>query len=206
MVQLYADDAYHNIGTPRNPEIPDSGVDPDLGLAGLTGVNGQNAAACAAPFNPSCDHRGFHKTPTMRNVNKRPVQGFTKAYTHNGWFKSMESIVHFYNTAFLGGPIPFPPFNIPYEDTTASTFGVTRCPPGIETEKDALESNCWPAPAYANPLQGGSPAFGAPIGGVTFGNLHLTLDEEAAIVEYLKTLTDEHTATAPKPYSPPRRR
>jgi cytochrome c peroxidase len=203
------DDAYHNIGTPRNPEIPEtfnedgSLVDPDLGLAGHTGVKGQNdgiISICTGGFNRNCDHRGFFKTTTMRNVDKRKGEGFIKAYTHNGWFKSLESIVHFYNTAFLGGSIPFPPFNISYEATTAFTFGVTRCPDGIETERDALANNCWPAPAYANPLQGGSPTFGAPLGRARFGGLQLTLEEEAAIVAYLKTLTDEYTPKQPKPY------
>jgi cytochrome c peroxidase len=175
--QLYADDAYHNIGTPRNPEIPDTGVDPDLGLFGLTD-------------NPL--HLGFHKTPTIRNVDKRKGKGFTKAYSHNGWFKSLESIVHFYNTAFLGGPVPPGP-PIPYEDTTAYAFGITTCPPGIETEKDALNNNCWPEPAYSGP--------GTALGAI-LGNLHLTLEQEAAIVAYMKTLTDEHTAKAPKPYKP----
>ncbi|GLI33911.1 cytochrome-c peroxidase [Desulforhabdus amnigena] len=193
--QLYADDGYHNIGVPRNPEIPptfkDDGtfIDPDLGLAGLTGVNGDNSnGGCSAPgFRRNCDHRGFQKTATLRNVDKRPGQGFTKAYTHNGWFKSLESIVHFYNTGFIG-------------QSTANSFGITRCPDGIETEKDALANNCWPAPAFANPNQPGSPTFGAVLGGGRFGDLGLTLDEEAAIVAYLKTLTDTYTPKAPKPY------
>ncbi|AOY59974.1 cytochrome-c peroxidase [Desulfococcus multivorans] len=193
--QLYSDDGFHNIGVPRNPEIPPTYnadgtlIDPDLGLAGLTGVVGDplSPGCTAGGFRRNCDHRGFHKTTTLRNVNKRKGEGFTKAYTHNGWFKSMESIVHFYNTGLIGGP-------------TADSFGITRCPDGIETERDALANNCWPAPAYANPLQPGSPTFGAVLGGGRFGDLGLTLEEEAAIVAYLKTFTDTHTAKAPKPY------
>lgn len=158
--QRYSANDYHNIGTPRNPEIPDTGVDPDLGVAGH--VEGL----------PS----GFFKTPSLRNVDKRKGNGFTKAYTHNGWFKSLESIVHFYNTANVNGG-------------TANDFGVTRCPDNVQTEKDALKKNCWPAPAYG----GGAIPF-------LVGDLHLTAEDEAAIVAYLKTLTDEHTAKAPKPY------
>ena len=41
---------------------------------------------------------GKHKVPTLRNVDKRPGVGFTRAYGHNGYFKSLEEIVHFYNT------------------------------------------------------------------------------------------------------------
>jgi hypothetical protein len=120
-------------------------------------------------------------------VNKRKGEGFIKAYTHNGWFKSMESIVHFYNTGLIGG-------------NTANSFKITRCPEGIETEKDALANNCWPAPAFANSRQPGSPTFGAVLGGGRFGDLGLTLEEEGAIVAYLKTFTDEYTPKAPKPY------
>jgi cytochrome c peroxidase len=171
LLQLYAADDYHNIGMPRNPEIPvtfdanGDPIDPDLGLAGHEVVDELN------DYPP-----GFFKTPTLRNVDKRKGKGFIKAYTHNGWFKSLESIVHFYNTAAVGFP-------------TANSFGVTPCPEGVETEKEALANNCWPEPAYG----GGAIPF-------LVGNLGLTLEDEAALVAYLKTLTDEYTAKAPKPY------
>jgi len=41
---------------------------------------------------------GKHRVPTLRNVDKRPHPGFVKAYGHNGYFKSLEAVVHFYNT------------------------------------------------------------------------------------------------------------
>jgi cytochrome c peroxidase len=41
---------------------------------------------------------GKHRTPTVRNVDKRPGAGFPKAYMHNGVFKSLKEVVHFYNT------------------------------------------------------------------------------------------------------------
>lgn len=41
---------------------------------------------------------GKHKVPTLRNVDKRPGNGFPKAYMHNGVFKSLKEVVHFYNT------------------------------------------------------------------------------------------------------------
>ena len=34
----------------------------------------------------------------MRNVDKRPAVDFVKAFGHNGYFKSLKEIVHFYNT------------------------------------------------------------------------------------------------------------
>lgn len=174
--QRYADSGFHNIGTPPNPEIPltfdanGNPINPDLGLVGHTGRTGP------LPGLPEGD-KGLQKTPTMRNVDKRPGNDFTKAYTHNGWFKSLESIVHFYNTALIGG-------------ATANSFGVTQCPANITTEKDALTHNCWPAPASQNGI-----AIGALI-----GDMGLTREQEAAIVAYLKTLTDTYTPKEPLPY------
>ena len=40
---------------------------------------------------------GKHKVPTVRNVGKG-LSAITKAYTHNGYFKTLEGIVNFYNT------------------------------------------------------------------------------------------------------------
>ncbi len=183
-LERYTDDAYHIIGTPRNPEIPQGLNDPDLGIAGHA----------VKPDGTTDYPSGFFKVPTLRNVDKRKDVNFIKAYAHNGWFKSMESIVHFYNTSFLGNCVVTDtedcagPGEVTYEETTAFTFGVTRCPDSVETEKDALANNCWPKPAHP----GAAP--------VLVGNLGLTLEQEAAIVAYLKTLTDEYTPKAPKPY------
>ena len=42
---------------------------------------------------------GKHKVPTLRNVAKGAEEGgFVKAYMHNGVFKSLKEVVHFYNT------------------------------------------------------------------------------------------------------------
>ena len=42
-------------------------------------------------------------------MDKRPYPGFVKAYGHNGYFKSLKEIVHFYNTRDVSGagwPLP----------------------------------------------------------------------------------------------------
>jgi cytochrome c peroxidase len=44
------------------------------------------------------DNQGRFQVPTLRNVDKRPSPEFVKAYGHNGYFKTLKSIVHFYNT------------------------------------------------------------------------------------------------------------
>jgi cytochrome c peroxidase len=168
--QLYADDAYHNISTPLNPELPAA---PDPGIRGHIG---------------NIVDPGFFKVPTMRNVDKRKGNGFIKAYTHNGWFKSIESIVHFYNTNAVANPAAGV-----NDLATANSFGIEKCEDlGIQqaTEKQALANNCWPAPEWP----GASP--------VLVGNLHMTAEQEAAVVAYLKTLTDTETPKAPAPYKP----
>jgi cytochrome c peroxidase len=35
--------------------------------------------------------------PTLR-IDKRRYPGFVKAYMHNGYFKDLKTVVHFYNT------------------------------------------------------------------------------------------------------------
>lgn len=46
----------------------------------------------------AAENRGKQKVPTPRNVDKRPSPNFVKAYAHNGYFKSLKEIVHFYHT------------------------------------------------------------------------------------------------------------
>ena len=41
---------------------------------------------------------GKFQVPTLRNVDMRPRPDFIKAYMHNGYFKSLKEVVHFYNT------------------------------------------------------------------------------------------------------------
>lgn len=82
---LFTDFTYDNIGTPANFENPqrlaNGFVDP--GLAPTVG-------------DPSV--LGAQKVPTLRNLDKRPTPFSVKSYMHNGAFKSIEQVVHFYNT------------------------------------------------------------------------------------------------------------
>ncbi len=154
--QLYADDGFHNIGVPKNPELP-----ANLGLVDHTGNAG---------------HTGTFKTPTLRNVGKKLSGGVTKAYTHNGYFKTLDSIIHFYNTAETK-----PKCEALFPDR--SEF----------PESFALANDCWPEPETGGPTSSR---------GLLFGNIGMTTEEEAAIVAYLKTLSDTETPKAPKPYAP----
>jgi cytochrome c peroxidase len=105
---LFTDFTYDNLGVPKNPENPfydmdevflDDGtpINPegadwiDPGLAGFLITRPEWADKAA-------ENRGKHKVPTLRNVGKQPGNNFTKAYVHNGVFKSLKEVVHFYNT------------------------------------------------------------------------------------------------------------
>ena len=93
---LFTDFSYDNLGLPANPDFtePPLGFDavPDYGLGGFlrgTKVPELVAAADAAD--------GAFKVPTLRNVAK------TAPYGHNGVFRTLPEIVHFYNTRDVPG-------------------------------------------------------------------------------------------------------
>jgi cytochrome c peroxidase len=98
---LFTDFTYDNLGIPKNPMNPfyyekmwnklGGGIDwIDYGFGGFLKTT---------PYNQSApENNGKHKVPTLRNVDKRPYPEFIKAYGHNGYFKSLDQIVHFYNT------------------------------------------------------------------------------------------------------------
>jgi cytochrome c peroxidase len=102
---LFTDYTFDNVGTPKNPENPfyrmdeqylndgtpinpegDAWIDP--GLGGFLATQAEWAHLAE-------ENLGKHKVPTLRNVAKG---GFPKAFMHNGVFKSLEEVVHFYNT------------------------------------------------------------------------------------------------------------
>jgi len=148
---LFTDYTFDNLGVPKNPENPVYDYNPtfvDHGLGGFLATRPDHAAYAA-------DNMGKHKVPTARNVDKR-TSGLVKAYAHNGYFKSLEGIVHFYNT----------------RDVKPACLG-------DYTEAQALAADCWPAPEVAENVNTAE-----------LGNLGLTPDEEAAIVAFLKTLSD----------------
>jgi cytochrome c peroxidase len=114
---LFTDFTASNIGAPANPDLPyyaegepdargyvanKSGASfVDLGVGGFL-ANGHplsQPSAVDTRWRPLVDqNRGRFQVPTLRNVDKRPNPGFVKAYGHNGYFKSLKQIAHFYNT------------------------------------------------------------------------------------------------------------
>jgi cytochrome c peroxidase len=138
---LFTDFTFDNLGIPKNPENPYTISHPgwaDPGLGGFLDKIGDPSAAV---------NMGKHKVPTLRNVDLRPNSGFVKAYGHNGYFKSLEEIVHFYNTRDVPG--------------------------------EGWNGMSWPAPEMASNMNTAE-----------LGNLGLSPKEEAALVTFLKTLSD----------------
>ena len=133
---LFTDYTFDNVGIPKNAANPVYSKDPgfiDVGLGGYLKAAGYPESVYMAEM-------GKFKVPTLRNVDKRPTANFGKAFGHNGVFKTLEDIVHFYNTR---------------------------------------DVRVWPAPEY--PLN---------VNTAELGNLRLTAEEEAAIVAFLRTLSD----------------
>jgi cytochrome c peroxidase len=136
---LFTDFTASNIGIPRNPRLPYYAENqPDaLGYvanpAGPSVVDGgvgnflahghllsQPSAVDARWLPLAPGNMARFQVPTLRNVDKRPHPTFVKAYGHNGYFKSLKSIVHFYNTRDV----------------------LPRCQPNDPAEG----TTCWPAP------------------------------------------------------------
>jgi cytochrome c peroxidase len=114
---LFTDFTFANLGIPQNPENP-AGMAPDFVDAGL-GAFLENAGYAQEVYDAEW---GRIKTPTLRNVDLRPDGAFSKAYGHNGYFKTLLGIVHFYNTR-----------------------DVKPVCPGPYSEAQALAAGCWPA-------------------------------------------------------------
>lgn len=147
---LFTDYTYDNLGLPANPLNPFYRTEPgfvDQGIGPIVGDPTLNGAV---------------KVPTLRNVAKAPGNA-VKAFGHNGVLKSLEQIVHFYNTRdVLPGCAP---------------GEVPQTPAGLA--KMGFDPECWPAPEVPGTVNDEE-----------LGNLGLTADEERAIVAFMKTLSD----------------
>jgi cytochrome c peroxidase len=187
---LFTASVYLNTGVPKNPNNPfyqqtNAATDPlgynPLGAAYIDYGLGDYLypqellpiANLGAGGNGKGDFlliNGTFKTPTLRNVDTRPGTNFVKCYGHNGFFKSLPQIVHFYNTRNL---------------TTAQgeLIDFTRPNPYAGLKGTPL----WPAPEYANPQTLINPTGAA---GGLLGNLGLSPQDEANLVAFLKTLSD----------------
>jgi cytochrome c peroxidase len=121
---LFTDYSFDNLGVPRNvynPVYDARGFDwVDEGLGGFLKSRPEYAGMAE-------EHKGAQKVPTLRNVDLRPDSEFVKAYAHNGYFKTLKGIVHFYNTRDVR-PVCDEPFF---------------------TESEAMKESCWPEPEFS---------------------------------------------------------
>jgi cytochrome c peroxidase len=122
---LFTDFTFDNLGVPRNPENPwyamPASFNPD-GPKWLDRGLGEFLASRADHRKFAGDNDGKQKVPTLRNVDQRPDPAFIKAYMHNGYFKTLKGVVHFYNT----------------RDTKPA------CRDPLTREADAMAQGCWP--------------------------------------------------------------
>jgi cytochrome c peroxidase len=196
---------FANVGVPKNPNNPfyretNATTNPDgSNPAGLQFIDyglGSNPNSApnlgtptdGTPFMTSVPgdiqtFRGLFKAPSVRNVDKRPAASFVKAYMHNGVFKSLQEVVHFYNkrniavdrsgheAAFdlaVGPPPGFTPLFPPPEvaDNVQNAAGLNPNDPNVTSD----------------------PGTNGQV-----GNLGLTPQQEADIVTFLKTLSDGYS-------------
>jgi cytochrome c peroxidase len=188
---------FANIGVPRNYNNPfyqmtdctsnPHGCNPlgtnfvDYGL----GAN-PNPAPNGTVFNNSATNSqflGLFQAATTRNVDLRPSPTFVKAYFHNGWAKSLQTVVHFYNTRNLTTQ-PGEVINFTLPNPYANLVGTPLwAPPEVVTNINNPQG-----------LQSNTP------GQAQVGNLGLTASQEADLVNFLRILSDGYTA--PNPVGP----
>jgi cytochrome c peroxidase len=199
-IDIWTNSCFANIGVPRNPTNPyytetsasanPAGYNPlgsayvDLGLGGTyyptlklpagnmgKGSNGQGDYLAI---------NGTFKAPTLRNVDKRPMPSFVKAYMHNGYFKDLKTVVHFYNTRNL-------------TTNPGEVIDFTKAKPYANLKGSPL----WPQPEFPSAITLQNPNGAPGSASAQVGNLGLTDAEENDIVAFLKTLTDGYGASYP---------
>lgn len=97
-----------NLGIPRNAENAFYKLPPELNPDGDGYVD---HGLSAAIHNPR--QNGKFKAPSLRNIAR------TAPYGHNGYFKDLRSIVHFYNTRDVAAEKWEPP-EVPFDMNTAN--------------------------------------------------------------------------------------
>src|ERR1700736_6837123 len=195
---------YANIGVPRNIENPyyqqtDKESNPhgynslgtkyvDYGL----GAN-PNPAPDGTRFYKNVpgdipEFRGLFKAPSLRGTDKRPSPDFVKAYMHNGVFKSLKDVVHFYNKRNIA--VDASGKEIAFDLRKDPPSGYTPLfPPPEVLENVQNVSGVTPAQATSAIESNGQ-----------IGHLELSPQQEADLVNFLKILNDGYTR--PNPVSP----
>jgi cytochrome c peroxidase len=129
--------------------------------------------------------RGLFKTPSMRSVDKRPSPDFVKAYMHNGVFKSLKDVVHFYNKRNIA--VDSNGKEIAFDLRKGPTPGYTPLfPPPEVLDNVQNVAGVSPSQATSDTESNGQ-----------VGNLQLTQQQEDDLVNFIKTLNDGYTKPNP---------
>jgi len=220
--ELYTRNAalYFNLGVPRNPKnrwYKMNRVRDDNGnIINPLGKDWVDVGIAGAHGGAFADLKGEFKMPSLRNVGKKPFKYFVKAYMHNGYFKSLKQVVHFYNTRDMkpvctdrkGRPQKFvaarkaikrgcwpvvetfgmvPGFGPPPQPDVVNVFGCDQATdPSKHCKVELAEGETFKA--YCD-----NPANSRDI-----GNLCLTTKQEHSLVAYMDALTDLKTMKPPK--------
>ena len=88
---LFTDFTYDNLGIPRNPSNPFYAEPAEFNPMGASFAD---AGLGATRRNP--EFNGQFRVPTLRNI------ALTAPYGHNGYFKTLESVMEFYNSRDKG--------------------------------------------------------------------------------------------------------
>jgi cytochrome c peroxidase len=204
--QMFTMYCYANIGVPKNPNNPFyEQTDPTTNPHGYNplGTNFIDWGLGRNP-NPAPDgtvfynttpgdipqFRGLMKAPSVRDSDLRPYPTFVKAYMHNGVFKSLEQVVHFYNTRNIavdgnGNQVAFDLRNGPPAGYTAIW------PPPEVLDNAQNVAGLTPARAAATGVSGTVATNGQ------VGNLQLTPSQEADVVNFLKILSNGYGPITP---------
>jgi cytochrome c peroxidase len=100
-VAVFTDFSFEAIGVPRNNDIPANRTVRGLPLSYDLGICNR----ADHPPTTSAGYCGMWKTPTLRNVATR------KVFFHNGRFKSLRDVIHFYNTRDTNPELWYPVVN-----------------------------------------------------------------------------------------------
>ena len=167
---LFTNNGFENIGVPKNPDNPFYMMD-EVYLDDGSPINPEGAywidlglggfLRNTAEFpDLAYENDGKFRVPTVRNVDVRPGRGVAKAYMHNGALRSLEEVVRFYNTRDV----------------------LPRC--GPEDRRRDWGVTCWPEPEVERNLNIEE------FEGLLIGDFQLDAEAEAAIVAFMKTLSD----------------
>lgn len=190
-INLWTNSCYANLGLPRNPlskffAVGGRGKWVDPGMGQILYSQYPEAPNFLAELDLLAIN-GTFKAPTLRNVDKRPYPSFVKSYMHNGVFKSLKQVVHFYNSRNLTDQKEIIDF------TKADPYANLKGKP-LFGRPEFLDPWTLVNPTgMAGGVGTGVARNATPVldlDAMQIGNLGLTDQQEDAIVAFLQCLTD----------------